>query len=71
MHERWASAVPCRDRADRNRLARVIVNEKGEVVLIAPPGEVAIFDPSEVNAVKQAMADAQVEAIHVRRGRFT
>lgn len=70
MQERWASAVPCRDRIDRNRLARIIVNAKGEVVLIAPPGEVAVWNPDELNALQQAIADAQVEAIHVRRGGF-
>lgn len=68
MSEQWERSIPCRDRAGRNRLSRVVITDAGDVMFIAPPGEVALFHVNELNDVKQAFVDAQVELIQRKRG---
>jgi hypothetical protein len=68
MPEQWERNIPCRDRMGRNRLCQVVITAAGDVMVVAPPGEVALFYVNELNDVKQAIADAQVELIHRKRG---
>lgn len=68
MQEQWERTIPCRDRAGRQREAKVLVTDSAQVVFIAPPGEAAMFHPGDVNRIKQALTDAQMEAVHRRGG---
>lgn len=68
MQEQWERSIPCRDRIGRNKLARVVITDEGDAMFVAPPGEAALFYVNELNDVKQAIADAQLELIHRKRG---
>lgn len=63
----WARAIPCEDGSGRQRDLTVYLSRDARVVVSAPPGESGILDPRAVEALKQALTDAQVEAIHRRR----
>ncbi|MFI6098175.1 hypothetical protein ACIA8G_21655 [Lentzea sp. NPDC051213] len=49
--------VACRDVAGRQRILRVVVRGS-EVVVVAPPGEVAALDHDEADQFRSAVADA-------------
>ncbi|WP_460390936.1 hypothetical protein [Actinophytocola sediminis] len=59
--------VSCRDGAGREKKFRIFISAQHDVVLAAPPGEVAILEPRVIDAMKQGLTDAQIEAIR-RRG---
>jgi hypothetical protein len=58
-HREWW--VTCRDIAGRRRDLQVIAR-KGQVVLVAPPGETAILTPLDVGRLRAALRDAVVNA---------
>ncbi|SDD50771.1 hypothetical protein [Actinokineospora iranica] len=58
-HREWS--VSCRDIAGRRREVTVLVRQ-GQVVLVAPPGEMAIFTPLDVGRLRAALRDAVVDA---------
>ncbi|GAA2994246.1 hypothetical protein LV75_002121 [Actinokineospora diospyrosa] len=58
-HREWA--VSCRDIAGRKRDVTVFVRG-GRVVLVAPPGETAIFSPLDIGRLRAALRDAVVDA---------
>lgn len=68
MQERWAIQVPCHDHAGRERQATVTITDDNQVALIVPAGDAAVWHPVDLNRLKQALTDAQVEAIHRRGG---
>ena len=68
MPEQWARIVNCHDLAGRPRQLVVTLADDGthDIFLKTPAGEVGRLDPSQIQDVKQALTDAQVEAIHRR-----
>ncbi|WP_177215410.1 hypothetical protein [Actinokineospora terrae] len=58
-HREWS--VGCRDIAGRRRDVTVFVRG-GRVVLVAPPGETAVFSPLDVGRLRAALRDAVVDA---------
>lgn len=58
-HKEWS--VTCRDVAGRKRDLTVLVRQ-GRVVLVAPPGEMAILSPLDVGRLRAALRDAVVDA---------
>ncbi|WP_204456255.1 hypothetical protein [Actinokineospora baliensis] len=58
-HREWS--VSCRDIAGRRRDVTVFVRG-GRVVLVAPPGETAIFSPLDIGRLRAALRDAVVDA---------
>ncbi|WP_026421321.1 hypothetical protein [Actinokineospora inagensis] len=58
-HREWS--VSCRDLAGRKRDVTVFVRQ-GRVVLVAPPGETAVFAPLDVGRLRAALRDAVVDA---------
>jgi hypothetical protein len=64
--EEFRQAVPCRDTADRERSAYVFVTGAGDIAIQAPPGETALFAPSQINGFKAAVNEAHIVAIKVR-----
>jgi len=58
-HTEWL--VTCRDVAGRRRNLTVFVSQ-GHVVVVAPPGETAVFAPLEVGRLRAALRDAVVKA---------
>jgi hypothetical protein len=58
-HREWW--ITCRDIAGRRRDLQVIAR-KGQVVLVAPPGETAILSPLDVGRLRAALRDAVVDA---------
>jgi hypothetical protein len=69
MQETWERTAPCRDRVDRDRVTKVVVSARHEIVVINPPGEVAVYDPIELGGLMQVLTDARAEALR-RRGGF-
>lgn len=67
MDEQWARIVRCRDHSGRVRDLTVGVDDDGDIYLQPPPGEVAWLSPNQIQDVKQALTDAQVESIHRRK----
>ncbi|MEY8040109.1 MULTISPECIES: hypothetical protein [Saccharopolyspora] len=53
--------VTCRDVAGRRRDMSVFV-ERGEVVVVSPPGDAAVLSPLEVGRLRAALRDAVVLA---------
>jgi hypothetical protein len=53
--------ISCRDMAGRRREVTIFAGD-GKVVLIAPPGETAIFAPLDVGRLRAALRDAVVSA---------
>lgn len=51
--------VSCRDAAGKRRDTAVLV-EHGTVVVVAPPGETAVFTPLEVGRLRAALRDAVI-----------
>lgn len=58
-HREWT--VNCRDIAGRRRDVTIFVRQ-GRVVLVAPPGETAVFSPLDVGRLRAALRDAVVDA---------
>jgi hypothetical protein len=55
--------ISCRDAVGRRR--DIVVLADGErVVLVAPPGEMAVLTVSEVNRLRAALLDAIAEVWH-------
>lgn len=54
-------SVSCRDAAGRRRDMTVFVS-KGDVVMVAPPGETAVLAPLEVGRLRAVLRDAVVSA---------
>jgi hypothetical protein len=52
--------VSCRDAAGRRREI-VVFTDRGQVVLVAPPGETAVLSPLEVGRLRAALRDAVLE----------
>lgn len=67
MQEPWARIVSCRDHAGRVRSLVVFLAEDHDVCIRVPAGEVGRLQPADIQAVKQALTDAQVESIHRRK----
>lgn len=63
MTDHWVREVQCRDVARRERGLRVVV-DGGEVVVVAPPGELARLQPNELRQLQQVLATASIEAAH-------
>lgn len=51
--------VACRDLAGRRRMVTVVASD-GKVVLMAPPGEAAVFSPLDVGRLRAALREAIV-----------
>lgn len=60
-HPRNEWSVPCRDIAGRKRDLTVLAHS-GQVVLVSPPGELAVLAPLEVGRLRAALRDAAVDA---------
>jgi hypothetical protein len=58
-HREWQ--VSCRDIAGRKREVTVFVRG-GRVVLVAPPGETAVFSPLDIGRLRAALREAVVDA---------
>ncbi|MGQ0839750.1 hypothetical protein [Actinokineospora sp.] len=58
-HREWS--IGCRDIAGRRREVTVFVRQ-GRVVLVAPPGETAVFTPLDIGRLRAALRDAVVDA---------
>ncbi|MBO0840247.1 MAG: hypothetical protein J2O49_05460 [Sciscionella sp.] len=54
-------SITCRDVAGRRRELTVMVNAD-RVVIVAPPGEMALLAPHEVGRLRAALRDAAVGA---------
>ncbi len=63
MVDRWARTVRCQDFAGRLRHLLVIVTDRG-IGLVAPAGESAFVGIEDIAAVKQALTEAHLEAMH-------
>jgi hypothetical protein len=59
QYQEWS--VTCKDVAGRSREVTVMVNE-GRIVLVCPPGELALFDPLEIGRLRAALQEAAVAA---------
>lgn len=66
MQERWAESVPCRDGVGRDKHVTIRVTREGDVAFIAPPGDAAVWQPSELNALVEVIRAAQLEAMQQR-----
>lgn len=64
--EKFRRGVPCRDTFNRERLLQVFVTGVGDIAIQAPPGETALFAPSQLNRFKAAVNEAHIVAIQVR-----
>jgi hypothetical protein len=58
-HKEWW--ITCRDIAGRRRELQVIAR-RGQVVLVAPPGETAVLTPLNVGRLRAALRDAVLAA---------
>lgn len=58
-HDEWA--VGCRDIAGRRRDMTVLA-QAGQVVIVSPPGELAVLTPLEVGRLRAALRDAVLGA---------
>lgn len=50
------NVVLCHDAVGRARWLRMFVGERG-LVIVAPPGEVAVIDPSQVGQLRACLAE--------------
>ncbi|ONI81287.1 hypothetical protein ALI144C_22455 [Actinosynnema sp. ALI-1.44] len=60
--DEWS--ISCRDIAGRPRTLRVMVRD-GEVLVIAPPGEIAVLDAVEAEHVRASLREAAALALAV------
>lgn len=60
-HARNEWSVTCRDIAGRRRDLTILAHA-GQVVLVSPPGELAVLAPLEVGRLRAALRDAVVDA---------
>lgn len=58
-HYEWS--VGCRDIGGRRRDMTVLA-QSGQVVLVSPPGELAVLTPLEVGRLRAALRDAVLDA---------
>lgn len=63
MSERWTREIPSENHSGRARALVVFLTDRNRVAVHAP-GETAIIHPSQVQALKQALTEAQVEAMN-------
>ncbi|MGH3438177.1 MAG: hypothetical protein ACRDRN_17135 [Sciscionella sp.] len=61
MKSRKEWTVSCRDVAGRRKDLTVLTSA-GHVVVVAPPGELAVLEPLEVGRLRAALRDAVLDA---------
>jgi len=55
--------VLCHDAVGRPRWLRIFIGERG-LVIVAPPGEVAVIEPAQVGQLQACLAELSTEGVH-------